>query len=102
MMWIAMAAAVSGPSEFSVRMNQYMTCLSPGIPADLSERDLETRVRVYRQATARCQRERQEAIDAAARGRRPGLSEADARAEAIDIIDTLDPLSSCRIPGAQC
>jgi hypothetical protein len=67
--------------------------LSPGIPADLSSRDLETRVRVYRQVTAQCGRERQAAIEAAVRERQAGTSEADARALAVDIIDTLNPMS---------
>jgi hypothetical protein len=102
MMLLALAAAVSGPGEFGASMNRYMACLSADLPADLSRRDLQTRARIYRQAAAHCQHERQDAIDAAVRNRRQGQSEAQARSEAIDIIDTLDPMSSCKVPGAQC
>jgi hypothetical protein len=102
MMWIAFAAAVSGPDDFGPSMNRYMACLSAGLPSDLSGHDLQTRARIYREAAAGCQGERQDAIDAAVRNRRSDQSEAQARAEAIDIIDTLDPMSSCRVPGAQC
>ena len=102
MIMLALAAAVSANGEFGASMNRYLACLSAGLPADLSGRDLQTRARVYRQAAARCQRERQDAIDAAVRNRRQGQSEAQAQAEAIDIIDTLDPMSSCKVPGAQC
>jgi hypothetical protein len=102
MMWMALAAAVSGQSEFGTSMNRYVACLSAGLPSDLSKRDLQTRASIYRSAAARCQGERQEAIDAAVRNRKPSQSEAEARVEAIDIIDTLDPMSSCRVPGAQC
>jgi hypothetical protein len=94
MMWIALAAAVLGQSEFSASMDRYLGCLSAGIPSDLSSRDLQTRTRVYRSAAAQCQRERQIAIEAAVRERRPGVSETQAKAQAIDIIDTLDPMSS--------
>jgi len=102
MIWIAFAAVVSGHGEFGASMNRYIACVSAGLPSDLSKRDLQTRAGVYRKAAARCQGERQEAIDAAVRNRTSDRSEAAARAEAIDIIDTLDPLSSCRVPGAQC
>jgi hypothetical protein len=102
MMWIALAAAVSGPSEFSASMNRYLACLSVGLPADLSSRDRQTRARIYRQAASHCQGERQTAIEAAIRERQPGVSEEKAGALAIDIIDTLDPMSSCRLPGARC
>lgn len=102
MMWIAVASAILGMSEFSASMNQYLTCLSPGLPSDLSSRDLQTRTRVYREAAAHCQGERQAAIEAAIHERQAGVSEAEARALATDIIDTLDPMSSCQIPGAKC
>ena len=102
MMWIAFAAAVSGPSEFSASMDRYLACLSADLPADLSGQDLATRSRAYRRAASRCEGERQVAIEAAVRGRGPGVSETEARSEAVDIIDTLDPMSSCRVPGAQC
>ena len=94
MIWIALAGAALGQSEFSASMDRYLACLSPGIPSGLSGRDLQTRTRVYREAAAQCRRERQTAIDAAVREREPGVSEAEAQALAIDIIDTLDPMSS--------
>jgi hypothetical protein len=94
MMWIALVAAIIGQSEFSASMDRYLGCLSSGIPSDLSSRDLQTRSRIYRSAAAQCQRERQIVIEAAVRERQPGVSEAQAKAQAIDIIDTLDPLSS--------
>jgi len=102
MIWIVLAASPLGQSGFSANMNLYMSCLSAGLPTDLSSRDFQTRARAYRKAAARCEGERQQAIDAAVQNRRPGQSEAQARAEAIDIIDTLDPASSCKVPGAQC
>ena len=94
MTWIALAAAVLGQSQFSASMDRYLACLSVGIPSDLSSRDLQTRTRVYRQAAAQCLSERQAVIDAAIREREPGVSETAAKALAIDIIDTLDPMSS--------
>ena len=94
MTWIALAAAVLGQSQFSASMDRYLACLSVGIPSDLSSRDLQTRTRVYRQAAAQCTSERQTVIDASIRERAPGVSEAAAKAQAIDIIDTLDPMSS--------
>ena len=93
MMWVVLAAAVVRQGEFAAGMHRYLACLSAGIPADLSSRDLQTRARTYRKAAVQCQRERQAAIDAAMRERKPGVSEAAAQALAIDIIDTLDPLS---------
>jgi len=102
MMLVALAAAVTGHSDFGPSMNRYMACLSSGLPSDLSSKDLKARTRAYRTAAAKCMSERQEAIDAAVRDRKPSISEAEARAEAIDIIDTLDPMSSCKVPGAQC
>jgi hypothetical protein len=102
MMLVALAAAVSGHGEFGPRMNRYIACLSSGLPSDLSSKDLQTRTDAYRTAAAKCLSERQNAIDAAVRDRQPGVSEAEARAQAIDIIDTLDPTSSCKVPGAQC
>jgi hypothetical protein len=101
-MWVALAAVVASHGEFGPSMNRYLTCLSAGVPADISKGDLRTRASAYRQAAAKCERERNDAIDAAVRDRQPGVSEAQARAQAIDIIDTLDPLSSCKVPGAQC
>jgi len=102
MIIVALAAAVSGHGEFGPSMNRYIACLSSGLPSDLSSGDLQTRTRAYRAAAAKCVSERQNAIDAAVRDRQPGVSEAEARAQAIDIIDTLDPTSSCKVPGAQC
>ena len=102
MMLLALAAAVSGHGEFGQSMTRYMACLSAAVPADLNGQDLQTRSRVYRKAAAHCTSERQAAIQAAIRDRQPGVSEKQARAEAIDIIDTLDPMSSCRVRGAQC
>jgi hypothetical protein len=102
MMVFALVAVVAGHGEFGPSMNRYIACLSTGIPSDLHEQNLETRARVYRVAAAHCVSERQDAIDAAVRDRQPDVSEASARAQAIDIIDTLDPMSSCRVPGAQC
>ena len=94
MMWIVLASAILGMSEFSASMNQYLACLSPSLPSDLSSRDLQSRIRIYREAAAQCQGERQAVIDAAVRERQAGVSEAEARALATDIIDTLDPVSS--------
>jgi hypothetical protein len=102
MILMAFAAAVSGHGEFGQSMNRYLACLSATIPAGLSGQDLQTRSRAYRNAAAHCAVERQEAIEAAVRDRQPGVSEEQARAQAVDIIDTLDPMSSCRVPGAQC
>jgi len=102
MMLLALAAAVSGHGEFGPSMNRYVACLSAGSPADLSGQDLQARARAYRVAAAQCRRERGDAIEAAVRDREPGVSEATARAQAVDIIDTLDPTSSCKIAGAQC
>jgi hypothetical protein len=102
MIWIAFAAAVSDQGEFGASMNRYMACLSAGLPSDLTHRDLQARAGIYRKAAARCQGEREGAIDAAIRNRTPSQSEGQARAQAIDIIDTLDPLSSCKVPGSQC
>ena len=100
MIWVALAAAVSGQSEFSASMDRYLACL--GLPSDLSSQDLATRSRVYQKAAARCENERETAIQAAIRGREPGTSVEQAKALATDIIDTLDPMSSCRVPGASC
>ena len=83
-------------------MDRYLACLSVGLPSDLSSQDLATRSRDYRNAAARCGSERESAIQAAIRGREPGTSAEDAKALAIDIIDTLDLMSSCRVPGASC
>jgi len=94
MILVALAAFVVGHGEFGPSMNRYIACMSAGIPADLTGQDLQTRSRVYRQAAARCVNERHDAIDAAVRDRDPGVSDAAARAQAIDIIDTLDPMSS--------
>ena len=102
MMLMALAAAVSAYGEFGPSMNRYLACLSAADPSDLSGQDLQTRSRAYRKAAAHCATERQEAIEAAIRDRAPGVSDAQARAQAIDVIDTLDPMSSCRVPGAQC
>ena len=96
MMLIALAVAVSGPGEYFSNMNRYIACLGVGLPADLSHQDLVSRNRFYRSATARCQSERQAAIDAAIREREPGVSQAQAKAQATDIIDTLSPMSSSR------
>jgi len=101
-MLIALAAAVSGHGEFGQSMNRYLACLSAAGPSEMGARDLKSRSRAYRKAAARCASERQAAIEAAVHDRRPGVSEGQARAQAIDIIDTLDPMSSCKIPGAQC
>ena len=94
MIALSLALSISAQSDFSASMNRYLACVSPAIPRDLSSRDLATRSRVYREATAQCQSERQAAIEAAIRGREDGVSEAEARAQAIDIIDTLDPMSN--------
>jgi hypothetical protein len=94
MMWIALAAVVSGQSEFSASMNRYLACLSAGLPSDIGSRDLQTRALIHDKAAAQCRGERQAAIAAAIRERRPGTSESQAEALAIDIIDTLDPMSS--------
>jgi hypothetical protein len=102
MMWLVLAATAQPQTQFFARMNEYIACLSAGETKNLSAPDMQSRARIYRNAAARCQPERQQAIDAAARERRPGISEADARAQAIDIIDTLDPLSSCAVAGARC
>ena len=102
MMLIAVAAAVSGHGEFGQSMNRYLACLSAAGAAETEGQDLESRSRAYRKAAARCASERQAAIDAAVKDRQPGVSEAQARAQAIDIIDTLNPMSSCKISGAQC
>ena len=91
---IALAAAVLSQRQFSASMDRYLACLSVGIPSDLSSRDFQTRTRVYRQAAAKCTSERQTVIDAAIRERETGVSAAAAKAQAIDIIDTLDPMSS--------
>ena len=96
MMWMAVAAVALGQTEFAAGMDRYLACLSQGLPSDLSGRDLETRTRVYRKAAAQCGRERQALVEAAVRERDPETSEAKARALAIDIVDTLDPLSSMR------
>ena len=101
-MLIALAAAVSGYGEFGQSMNRYLACLSATGPSETGDRDLESRSRAYRKAAARCASERQAAIEAAVHDRQSGVSESQARAHAIDIIDTLDPMSSCKIPGAQC
>ena len=98
MIWISLAFAVLGQGEFSAGMDRYLTCLSAGIPSDLSSQDLQTRTRIYRKAAAQCQRERRAAIESAVREREPGVSEADAQALATDIIDTLDPMSSMSKP----
>ena len=102
MMLMAFAAAVSGHGEFGQSMNRYLACVSAAAPSDLSGKDLQTRSRAYREAAAQCASERQEAIEVAVRDREPGVFEEQARAQATDIIDTLDPTSSCRIRGAQC
>jgi hypothetical protein len=102
MMLIAFAVAVSGHGEFGQSMNRYLACLSAAGPSETGGQDLESRSRAYRKAAARCVSERQAAIEAAVHDRQLGVSEAQARAQAIDIIDTLDPRSSCKIPGAQC
>jgi hypothetical protein len=94
MTWIALAAAVLGQSQFSASMDRYLACLSVGLPSDLSSQDLQGRTRVYHKAAAQCTSERQTVIDAAIRERESGVSEAAAKALAIDIIDTLDPMSS--------
>jgi hypothetical protein len=75
-------------------MDRYLACLSSGVPADLAQRDQQTRARLYAQAAGQCRPQRQSAIDAAVKSRASGTSEAEARALAVDIIDTLDPLSS--------
>jgi hypothetical protein len=93
-MWMALVAAALGQGQFAAGMDRYLACLSSQLPSDLSSRDLSTRTRVYRQAAARCAGERQAVIEAAVRERKPGVSEAQAKALAIDIIDTLDPMSS--------
>jgi len=53
MIWLAFAAALSGPSDFGPSMVRYMTCLSAGLPSDLSGHDLQTRARIYRAAASR-------------------------------------------------
>lgn len=98
MMWVALAAVAPGQSEFSASMNRYVACLSAGLRSDLSSQTVAERSRVYRKAAAQCQREREEAISAAVRERTPGTSAEDAKALAIDIIDTLDPMSSVPRP----
>jgi hypothetical protein len=96
-MLLTLAAFAATPNlAFSAAMNQYLACMSAGVPADIAARDLATRSQVYRAAAARCRGEREAAIAAAVQGRQPGTSEAQARSLAIDIIDTLDPLSSMR------
>jgi len=92
-----LAGAALPPHEFGLRMNQYLACVSAGLPADMASRDLPTRTRLYRAAVSRCTRERQAAVDAAVREREPGTTAEAARALAVDIIDTLDPMSNAKL-----
>jgi hypothetical protein len=94
MILAVLALAMSDPPQFSTRMNEYLACLSSGMPVDIGKHDLATRSQIYRHAAAQCQGQRDAAIAAAVRNRRPDQSAAEARALAIDIIDTLDPMSS--------
>ena len=95
-MILVFAVLLLQSSQFSVRMNQYINCVSATLPADMASRDLQARTLIYRRAVSRCQSERQSAIDAAVAGREPGTSAEAARALAIDIIDTLDPQSNAK------
>lgn len=96
MIALLLAAAAPSPHEFGVRMEEYLACLRRGLPADMGNQDRQTRARLYRIAAAKCTSERQAAIDAAVREREPGTSPEAARALAVDIIDTLDPLSNSK------
>lgn len=96
-MFAMAAAAALQQSQFGPRMNEYMACLMAGLPADMPERSREEKIRLYEAAAAQCGAQREAAIAAAVAGRGPGTSEAEARALAVDIIDTLDPRSSERI-----
>ena len=93
-MLVLLAAVLSEPPQFGLRMNDYLACLSAGMPADIGTRNQMSRSRLYRAAASHCGRQRDEAIAAAVHDRKPEQSVAEARAQAIDIIDTLDPLSS--------
>ncbi|MFM9827718.1 MAG: hypothetical protein ACKVOB_03110 [Sphingomonas sp.] len=90
-MAIAMAALALGEPQFYGQMKQYIACLQRELPADISSRDRSRRIELYHAATARCQREREAAIAAAVRERPRGTSEAQARQQAIAVIDDLAP-----------
>ncbi len=94
MIALLLALEILAPNEFFARMNGYVACLSDRTPANLSQRPIGERTRIYRLATRQCAGERQAAIDAAIRERDPGTSIEAARTLAIDIIDTLSPTSS--------
>lgn len=93
-MLILLAALAAQPNQWFARMNDYVACLERGTPGNMKSLDQQARAAAYRRAAAQCQAQRKAAIDAAVAGREPGTSAAEARALAIDILNTLDPMSS--------
>lgn len=94
MIFAGTLALLMAQGTFAQSMNVYMACVQQRLPADFSQLDRGARIRIYRDAAAHCQSEREEAVAAAVRNRQPGETAEAARALAIDIIDTLDPGSN--------